>query len=57
MELADSNVAGASCKVDEKGASEPRLFAVDAVAAAAVVSLHRADTMLRVSSTSSLQGS
>jgi len=41
----------------ETGTSEPKLFAVDAVAAAALVSLHRAKAMRHVSDKSSTQGS
>jgi len=48
---------GVSVASAETGTDKSKLFDVDAVTAAALVSLHRANAMLRVSSTSSSQGS
>lgn len=48
---------GVSVASAETGTNEPKLFEIDAVAAVALMSLHRAYAMLRVSSTSSSQGS
>lgn len=58
-ELAVLNTVGAFGKVDETSTvlGFVKLSAVDAVGAAALVSLHKANAMLHVSSTSSSQGS
>lgn len=58
-ELAALNIVGEFCTVDETCTvlGFVKLFAVDAVATVALVSLHEANAMLRVSSMSSSQGS